>query len=169
MAHSHSNEPLEPIPFGNPPLVKVWMIRVLQVAGWYNILAGLAMMTLYHEGFKMLGIAKPELNLPIQLVGLLVGIFGIGYLMVAGKPVQNRNILLLGFLSKLLGPALAFGYIANGMLTTNMVPVLILADLIYLLPFWLIYRRCSVIAQQTNTAMRVEPEQDLSVSRSRAA
>ena len=115
------------------------MHLLLKFAGGYNILAGASMILFYHEGFKLLGISKPEFSLPIQLVGLLVGIFGIGYLMVERAPVENRNVLLLGFLSKLLGPLLAVAYVIKGELPMTMLPVLFFADTIYLIPFWLIY------------------------------
>ena len=95
----------------NQKPLKSWMHLLLKFAGGYNILAGASMILFYHEGFKLLGISKPEFSLPIQLVGLLVGIFGIGYLMVERAPVENRNVLLLGFLSKLLGPLLAVAYV----------------------------------------------------------
>ena len=113
---------------------------LLKFAGIYNIIAGLCMMFFYHEGFKFLNVAKPELAMPIQLVGLLVAIFGVGYLMVDRNPAENRNVLFLGFLSKLLGPLLAIGHIASGNLPIVMLVVLFFADGIYLIPFWMIYR-----------------------------
>lgn len=128
--------------------LKPWMHLLLKFAGGYNIVAGASMFLFYHEGFKLLGIPKPEIALPIQLVGLLVGLFGIGYLMVERAPVENRNILLLGFLSKLLGPLLAVGYVIKGDLPVTMLPILFFADTIYLIPFWLIYRRTSRLAGQ---------------------
>ncbi len=130
------------------PCIQPWMRRVLTFAGWYNIVAGLAMMILYHEGFKMLGVAKPDMNLPIQLVGLLVALFGVGYLIAASNPVENRNLILIGMFSKLLGPLLAVGYIVTGQLPTTMIPVLIFADIIYLVPFWAIYQQSRRIAQK---------------------
>ena len=50
----------------------------------------------------------------VQLVGILVGLFGVGYLLVARNPVENRNVLLLGFWSKALGSLLGIGYVAAG-------------------------------------------------------
>ena len=117
-----------------------WMHFVLKFAGFYNIVAGLCMMLFYHEGFKFLQVDKPELVMPIQLVGLLVAIFGVGYLLVDRNPAENRNVLLLGFLSKLLGPLLAIGHVALGNLPMVMLVVLFFADGIYLIPFWMIYR-----------------------------
>ena len=119
-----------------------WMHGVLKFAGVYNIVAGLSMVIFYHEGFKSLGLPKPEFNMPIQLVGVLVAIFGVGYLIVDRNPIENRNVLLLGLMSKVLGPLLAFGYVASGVLPLMMLVVLFFADIIYWVPFWLIYRRC---------------------------
>ena len=98
------------------------------------------MMILYHEGYKILGVAKPEFVLPIQLVGLLVALFGLGYLMVDRRPMQNGNVLWLGMMSKLLGPLLALPWIFSGVLPIAMLAVLFLADTIYVWPFWRIYR-----------------------------
>ena len=116
---------------------------ILKFAGWYNIVAGIAMIVFYHEGFRALGVPKPEFVLPIQLVGVLVGIFGVGYLIAERNPVENRNIVLLGFLSKLLGPLLAIVHVATGALPIMMLLVLFFADGIYLVPFWIIYRQLS--------------------------
>lgn len=118
-----------------------WMHGVLRFAGGYNIVAGLSMIAFYHEGFKSLGLPKPVFNLPIQLVGVLVAVFGVGYLIVDRSPVENRNVLLLGLMSKFFGPLLAFFYVANGVLPLVMLVVLFCADIIYWVPFWLIYRR----------------------------
>lgn len=118
-----------------------WMRYLLWFVGGYNILAGVGMICFYHEGFKFLGIPKPELMLPLQLVGVLVGLFGVGYWLVAWSPVENRNILALGFASKALGSALGVGYVAAGRMPLVFLPVLFFADIVYLPPFLLIMRR----------------------------
>lgn len=153
-----------------------WMYLLLKFAGGYNILAGVSMILFYHEGFELLGISKPEFSMPIQLVGLLVGIFGVGYLMVERAPVENRNILLLGFLSKLLGPLLAVAYIIKGELPMAMLPVLFFADTIYLIPFWLIYRRASQLSHERQSTgseidnhVDTESDREIGKARKRAA
>ena len=123
-----------------PSILKPWMHWLLKFAGGYNLVAGLSMILFYHEGFKSLGIPKPEMNLPIQLVGMMVLLFGIGYLMVDRSPAANRNVLLLGLLSKLIGPIFAVGYVVKGDLPMAMLPILFFADVVYLVPFWMIYR-----------------------------
>lgn len=117
-----------------------WMTRLLWFVGGYNFMAGLGMVSLYHEGYKLLGVAKPELNLPIQLTGVLVALFGVGYWMVAANPLENRNILLLGFWSKLLGSMFGVYYVVIGKLPWWFLTVLVVSDIGYLPPFYLILR-----------------------------
>jgi hypothetical protein len=124
------------------------MIFVLRFAGTYNVLAGLSMICLYHEGYKLLGIAKPELILPVQVMGVLVGLFGVGYHLVANRPVENRNILLLGFWSKALASVLATWYIVVGPLPPWFFVVLFFSDIIYLPLFYMILRRLRPPAAQ---------------------
>ncbi len=126
----------------------VWWRPVLMFAAVYNMLAGFAMLIFYHEGFAGLGLEKTSFNLPIQLVGMCVALFGIGYWIVSRNPVENRNVLLLGMLSKLIGPLLAVRYIMRGDLPAWILVVFFFADWIYLLPFWLIYSRCKKQAQR---------------------
>lgn len=123
-----------------------WQIWVLRIAAVYNTLAGLAMMVFYHEGFRAIGLEKTSFNLPIQLVGMMVALFGLGYWLVSKNPVENRNVLLLGMLSKLLGPLLAIRYIARGDLPAWMLIAFFFADFIYLVPFWMTWTRAKKIA-----------------------
>ncbi len=121
-----------------------WLLRI---AGVYNLLVGLNLLLFYHELFKFLGLAKPIPIMFVQLVGLLVGLFGVGYLLVARRPLENRNLLWLGLWSKALGCALSFYHVALGSLPPLYVPIVIFSDLVYLPPFYLIARRLDILAQ----------------------
>jgi hypothetical protein len=121
---------------------------VLRFVAVYNVLAGVNMFCFYHESYKAIGVAKPELNLPIQLVGVLVALFGAGYWMVANNPVENRNVLLLGFWSKLLGSLLGIYYVAAGKLPPIFLAILFFSDIIYLPPFYVILRRLFRLAAE---------------------
>jgi hypothetical protein len=118
-----------------------WMKYLLRFAGTFNLLAGASMMSLYHEGYKLLGVPKPELVLPVQVMGILVALFGVGYHLVANRPVENRDILLLGFWSKALSSALALWYVAMQRVPWWFAVVVFFADMIYLPPFYVIMRR----------------------------
>lgn len=123
--------------------LRPWMRLLLRFAGCFNLLAGACMIGFIHEGHKWLGVAKPELKLPVQVMGILVALFGVGYHLVASNPVENRNILVLGFWSKALASVVALAYVA-GILTPQLpwwfAIVVFFADMIYLPPFYVIIR-----------------------------
>ena len=126
--------------------LRPWMFYLLVFAGCYNLLVGLTLTVFYHEAFKILGLPKPELMLFVQLVGILVGLFGVGYLIVARNPLENRNVLLLGFLSKALGTLIGLGYVALGKVPISFFVLLIFSDIVYLPPFVVILRRLYHVA-----------------------
>lgn len=127
-----------------------WMKFVLRFAACFNVSAGFFMLVLYHETYKIIGMTKPDISFPIQLVGLLVGLFGVGYYLVARDPLLNRNLLLLGFWSKFLGSCLGTYYVFIGKLPWTFVLVYFFADVIYLPPFYLIWRRISRVAAESS-------------------
>lgn len=130
-----------------------WLLRF---AGTFNLLAGLSMLVFYHEGFKLLDLAKPRLVLPVQLVGLLVGLFGVGYHLVASSPLQNRNLLWLGLWSKAGGSLLAAYHVwVLKTLPQSFLVLVFFADVVYLPPFWLILR---VIDRAGEATGRLKPE-----------
>ena len=118
-----------------------WMKYLLIFVGFFNLMAGAGMCMLYHEGYELLGISKPELVLPVQVMGILVALFGVGYLLVAQNPLENRHILTLGFLSKAICSGLALTYVAGGELPLAFLPALFFSDIVYLPPFYIIMRR----------------------------
>ena len=125
----------------NPPLLDRWMRRLLRFAGTFNLFAGLGMIVLYHEGYRLFGIEKPLLVMPLQLTGVLVMLFGVGYHRVASRPQENYDLLMLGFLSKAGGSILGIYYVFWGLLPWFFLVCLFLADIIYLPFFWLILQR----------------------------
>jgi len=125
-----------------------WMRYLLRFAGCYNLVVGTSLMVFYHEMFKTLGLPKPSLIMYVQLTGMLVALFGVGYLLVASNPLLNRNLLLLGFLSKLLGSVVGTGYVLLGKMPPVFFVVLVFSDIAYLAPFWIILRRVYRIAHE---------------------
>lgn len=125
-----------------------WMKLVLRFAGWFNLTAGASMICLYHEGYELLGVPKPELILPVQVMGILVALFGVGYHLVASEPIESRNILLLGFLSKAISSVFALAYVVDGTLPWTFAVVVFFSDVIYLPPFYVIMRRLYRLAAE---------------------
>ena len=76
----------------------------LLAAGVYNLLWGAWVVLMPHAMFDWTGM--PRLNRPEiwQCVGMIVGVYGIGYLIAARDPVRHWPIVLVGLLGKILGP-----------------------------------------------------------------
>jgi hypothetical protein len=132
------------------PLAK-WMKFVLRFAAVFNICAGLFMLIGYHETYKIIGMEKPNINFPMQLVGILVGLFGVGYYLVARNPIENRAVLMLGFWSKFLGSCLGTGYVILGKIDPQFVAVYFFADVIYLPFFFVILKRLYALARDADS------------------
>ena len=125
-----------------------WMRYLLRFVAVYNVLAGITMLAFYHESFKFLGVPKPAMNLPIQLNGALVILFGVGYWLTQRDPLDNRNLLRLGMWSKALGSMLGTYYVWAGKLPPVFLGLLFVSDIIYLPPFYLIQRRIDRLAAE---------------------
>ena len=88
------------------------------------------------------------MNLPIQLNGALVILFGIGYWLTQRDPLDNRNLLRLGMWSKALGSLLGTYYVIAGKLPPVFLGLLFVSDIIYLPPFYIIQRRIDRLAAE---------------------
>lgn len=115
-----------------------WMRPVLIAAGVYNLLWGAWAISWPQGYFRSAGM--PDINYPQiwQCVGMIVGVYGIGYIIAASNPVRHWPIILVGFLGKLLGP---IGFLQNaisGVWPWKMGWINVTNDLIWLIPFALI-------------------------------
>lgn len=122
------------------PLSPIWMFYVLIAAGIYNLLWGGVVILFPHLFFDWASMPRPIYPEIWQCVGMIVGVYGIGYLIAAFDPLRFWPVVLVGFLGKILGPigflqalwlerfSLAFGW------------NIIFNDLIWWLPFFLILK-----------------------------
>ena len=118
------------------------MRATLILAGIYNLLWGLGVLLFPTAGFDLLGIDSPDdftLWIPIwQCLGMVIGVFGVGYLCAARDPIRHWPITLVGFLGKIFGP-IGFLYFAS----TGAFPwvfgwTIITNDLVWWIPFGVI-------------------------------
>jgi small multidrug resistance pump len=121
-----------------------WMRWVLRVAGVYNVAWG-ALVVLWPTAiFTWLGVAPEQMpngvGLAIwQCVGMIVGVYGVGYWVAGSDPLRHWPIVLVGLLGKIFGP---IGFI-DAALVRGVFPVqfgwtIVTNDLIWWVPFALI-------------------------------
>ena len=119
------------------------MRPVLLAAAAYNLLWGAWVVARPHDIFDWTGIDRPIYPGIWQCVGMVVGVYGIGYAIAAFNPLQHWPIVLVGFLGKLFGP---IGMVLNfaspedtpGRLPAGWLWLNLTNDLLWLLPFALI-------------------------------
>ncbi|MEM9373586.1 MAG: peroxiredoxin-like family protein [Planctomycetota bacterium] len=112
-----------------------WMARWLVAAGVYNLVWG-AVTVLYPAWlFDLTGMAVPAYPFIWQCVGMIVGVYGVGYLAAARDPIRHWPIVLVGFLGKVFGP---IGYatgLARGDVPVEFGITLVTNDLVWWIPF----------------------------------
>ena len=81
-----------------------WMRRTLQLAAVYNLLWGSWVILRPADLFQLTDIPLPLYPGIWQCVGMIVGVYGIGYAIAARDPLRHWPITLVGFLGKIFGP-----------------------------------------------------------------
>ncbi|KAA5543786.1 redoxin domain-containing protein [Roseiconus nitratireducens] len=118
-----------------------WMSWVLIVAGIYNLGWGLWVVVRPDDLFHWTGIPVPRYPSIWQCVGMVVGVYGIGYGIAASRPYRHWPIVLVGLLGKVLGPVGMLYHLvtvpadAPERLPTSWVWTIVANDLIWWVPF----------------------------------
>ena len=120
-----------------PPVIG-WPQIVLLIAGIYNICFGAWAVFFPEHYFILSGIALPEYPALWQCIGMIVGLYGLAYLIASTDILRYWPIVFIGFMGKILGP---LGYFFN--VTPHSMPeagawLLITNDLVWWIPFFLI-------------------------------
>ncbi|MEM6363228.1 MAG: SelL-related redox protein [Planctomycetota bacterium] len=118
-----------------------WMTWTLYAAGAYNLLWGTWVITRPMDMFRWTGIPEPTYPGIWQCVGMIVGVYGIGYAVAGTDPIRHWPIVLVGFLGKVLGP---IGMLQNvlfipeqtvGRFPASWLWLNVTNDLIWIIPF----------------------------------
>ena len=115
-----------------------WMKIVLISAGIYNLLWGI--LTIILPSFYFSIAAMPDINYPEiwQCVGMIVGVYGIGYIIAAYDPYRHWPIVLVGLLGKIFGPIGYLNALLIGRFTLKAGITNITNDLVWWIPFSII-------------------------------
>ncbi len=113
---------------------------VLKIAAYYNLIWGALIIFFPHALFDFAGL--PRMNYPgvWQCVGMIVGVYGIGYYVAASDPVRHWPIVLVGFLGKIFGPIGFLQSLYLGVFNLKFGMTIITNDLIWWIPFYLILK-----------------------------
>jgi len=114
------------------------MGRVLVAAGLYNLAWGAFVVLFPLALFQWAGMAPPNYPEIWQTVGMIVGVYGAGYLLAASDPLRHWPIVLVGLLGKLLGPIGFCSAASAGRLPWTAGWTIVTNDLIWWGPFSLI-------------------------------
>lgn len=117
-----------------------WMSTVLKGAAVYNILWGAWVVLFPSQFFQLTGMEIPNQLMIWQGMGMVIGVYGLGYWWASYAPVRHWPIVAVGFLGKIFGP---IGFVFNYL--QDIVPAafgwtLITNDLIWWIPFFLILK-----------------------------
>lgn len=116
-------------------MAPAWMKYVLRAAGLYNLVWGLVVVVYPSWMFDLFSMEVPT-YLPIwQCLGMVVGVYGIGYFIAASNPVRHWPIVLVGLIGKVLGPIGFLWAVWAGHLPKPMGWTIITNDLIWWIPF----------------------------------
>jgi hypothetical protein len=108
---------------------------VLISAGIYNLIWGLLVIGWPTALFEVAGMDAPRYVSIWQCVGMVVGVYGIGYLAAARDPLRHWPIVLVGLLGKVFGPIGFLSAAGRGELPWSFGWTIITNDLMWWAPF----------------------------------
>lgn len=112
-----------------------WVPKLLMFAAAYNLAWGGFVILFPTLPFRLAGMEPPNYPALVQGIGMIVGVYGIGYALAARDPVTHWPIVLVGLIGKLLGP-IGFVYAASiGEFPWVTGLTIIANDLVWWLPF----------------------------------
>lgn len=114
------------------------MSLTLLAAATYNVAWGLAVGLFPVHTMRWIGVATESRDLWPSLwacIGMIVGVYGVGYAIAARDPIRHWPIVLVGLLGKILGPIGFLGAALRGDLPWTMGFTILTNDLAWWIPF----------------------------------
>jgi len=111
------------------------MAWTLRSAALYNLLWGGAVVLFPLAWFAWAGLEPPRYPVLWQCIGMIVGVYGVGYAVAASDPYRHWPIVLVGLLGKVLGPIGFVGAALAGELPWRAGALIVANDLVWWVPF----------------------------------
>src|SRR5207237_387114 len=115
-----------------------WMKPVLLTAGLYNLAWGAFVVFFPELPFQWIGMAPLNFLEVWQCVGMIVGVYGVGYIIAGRDPFVHWPIVLVGLLGKIFGPIGMEWAVSHGRLPPVASVTCLTNDLVWWVPFGLI-------------------------------
>lgn len=115
-----------------------WMRKTLLLAGLYNVLFGLFVLAFPSAPFRWFEMEEPLYPMIWQCVGMIVGVYGLGYALASVRPFHSWIIVFVGLVGKVLGPIGFLFYALQGTLPWEFGVLILLNDIVWWVPFYLI-------------------------------
>jgi len=116
------------------------MSFVLFVAGFYNLIWGGVTVLFPNLLFDWVEIPRPNYPELWQCIGMIIAVFGVGYLVAGLNPLRHWPIVLVGFLGKIFGPIGFLDALYRGVFPIEFGVTILTNDLLWWIPFFLILR-----------------------------
>lgn len=133
----------------------LWASRWLMAAGIYNLAWGGLAIGWPHLLFDLTGTARINYPEIWQCVGMIVGVYGIGYIIAAGDSRMHWPIVLVGLLGKVFGPMGFLVALLNGTFPPHFGLTILTNDLLWWIPFVMILRDAAKHPPKTPSASSV--------------
>lgn len=117
------------------------MALTLRLAGIYNIIWGTLVVLFPLKFFELFRMETPNYPELWQCIGMIVGVYGLGYWIAAKDPLTHYPIVLVGFLGKIFGPIGFLQALITGRFPLAFGMNIIFNDLIWWVPFFLILKK----------------------------
>ena len=111
------------------------MCIVLRAAAVYNLAWGAVVVLFPLAPFRWAGMDPPNYPELWQCIGMIVGVYGVGYWIAATDPRRHWPIVLVGLLGKIFGPIGFVSAAARGTLPWVAGWTIVTNDLIWWFPF----------------------------------
>lgn len=112
----------------------------LKLAGIYNILWGAWVVLFPNQFFELVGMEPINHPMVWQGMGMVIGVYGLGYYWASYNPLVHWPIVAVGALGKLFGPiGFVFNYL-QGYVPGSFIYTIIPNDLIWWIPFFIILK-----------------------------
>ncbi|MCG8374528.1 MAG: hypothetical protein MI700_13385 [Balneolales bacterium] len=119
------------------------MSITLRIAAIYNLLWGAWVVLFPNHFFELVGMELPIHPVIWQGMGMVIGVYGLGYWWASQNPLTHWPIVAVGFLGKIFGP---IGFLVNyvsGAVPFEFIYTLFTNDFIWWIPFFLILKKAN--------------------------